>query len=159
MQPRDELPSDSKCLRHATPRQVTTPLPAAAFFLRADEPELSFGWLEYFAEYPSYEERLKRVCFTQSFRPNATGRVLCVDVDAARAALASIAELNDVRILWTPIVDSPEQSDDPCHASGVGIARLSEQFQQAAAEQFALAVLKNHEWRELYRLGCAPRTW
>lgn len=159
MQPRDELPPKSSCLRHATPREMSTPLPAGAFFLRPGERELSFGWLEYFAEFASYEDRVKAVCNTQSVEPNATGRVLCVDIDAVRAGLANTDALNDVRVLWTPIHNDPGQKDDPCHASAVGLAELSEALQQAAAEQFAFAITKNHEWRELHKAGLAPKTW
>jgi hypothetical protein len=156
---RDELPPNSHCLRHATPKQTATPVPTGAFLLKAAETELSFGWLEYFAEYLSYEERLKKVCFTQSVKPNASGRVLSVDVDAARTRLAAIPTLSGIRMLWTPIHNDPDQADDPCHASAVGLAALTASLQQAAAEQLALAVTKIHEWRELHKQGLVPKTW
>ena len=159
LKPHDELPPNSNCVRHAAPRHMTTPLATGAFLLRGEEGELSFGWLEYFAEHATYYERLKAVCHTQSIRPNATGRLLCVDIDAARAGLTATEALSAVRVLWTPIQNDPKQLDDPCHASAVGLPPLSEALRQAAAEQFALAVRKDHEWRELYKQKIAPKTW
>jgi hypothetical protein len=160
IQPGDELPPNSTVARSAKRRDSIQSPPVQAFRLRKSigEQELSVGWLEYFADCPTRYEQLAATCtqLTRNYTPGKADRMLCVDVDRARALLGANASLTSVKIVYLPEVERPTESlkANPSHAAVIGSAGLSDALEQLAAEQLALAINRPIvEWSDIRSLG------
>lgn len=144
----DALPNGSTVLRTAKAKDLLADPPVPAFILRPKEPDLSVQWLEYFSE-SGADDRLRKACHKVGQKPNRSGFVLFVGVDAARANLLA-HRLEDVRILYTP------SRRDKSHSSVVGVDILQEQDQLNAAVSMARAIRRQEKWGDLVDRGIAP---
>src|SRR5262245_41849326 len=133
------LPPNSMTLRLAKASEVPADQPPTqAFYLKRDknEEDVSLGWVDYFEHLPAAErvsECLRHM--TANFKPSATSKVLAINVDTARTLLSSEPGLEDVRFIYTPVIDQPNEPDNPCHASVLGMAPLGEALYQSAAQK------------------------
>jgi hypothetical protein len=108
------------------------------------------GWREFFAELQKSEQTAATLrLMTVGYSPGATSKVLVVDVENARDLLGETPGLEDVRFIYTPVLNRSDRPDNPCHASVLGMELLTEPLYLSAAQHIALAVSETLDWAKV----------